>query len=185
MNKKELRKKALENRESILQKDREKWSLQIQREVRNSVWYKEAEAVLSYASFRSEVDTKLINEWILEDGKVLYLPKTYADKKYMEFYQVKELCSLQDGYQGIQEPQENCPFVGKEKKVLMLMPGVAFDKNHNRIGYGGGYYDRYLQCHGERISHTMLLAFSVQEVELIECEDCDIKPDEIIIEQKG
>ncbi len=181
MDKQELRKQALKKRDSLDFSMREKWSKEIQKKVRASVEYREAKIVLSYASFRSEVDTNWINQRILEDEKELYLPKTYGSKKEMVFYPVKELSSLEKGYQGILEPKETTPLLSTDKKVLILMPGVAFDKTGNRIGYGGGYYDRYLAKYPQY--HTMLLAFLGQQTqENIPAEDCDRKPDRIITE---
>ena len=89
---------------------------------------------------RSEVETTEINRKIRESGKALYLPKTYADRKEMAFYRVYSDADLIPGYQGILEPQEKEPFTEKlvslkPEKVLMLMPGAAFDDKGNRIGY--------------------------------------------------
>lgn len=184
MEKGEARRQALKKRDAITGEDRERWSLEIQREIREQLWYRQADIVLSYASFRSEVSTEKINEWILADNKQLFLPRTYAYRHRMEFYRVTDLSLLEAGYQGILEPKESEPpllLLPDGKNVLMLMPGVAFDENGNRIGYGGGYYDRYLEVYGDRIDNTVLLAFSGQRVPVIESELCDRKPDRIIV----
>jgi len=104
MNKSELRKRALERRNLVSMSEQEKWSKMIQEKISLSPWYHEADVVLSYAAFRSEVDTEWLNSKIIQDGKRLYLPKTYVKKHYMEFYEVKDLAELEFGYQGIQEP---------------------------------------------------------------------------------
>lgn len=189
MEKREGRCLAFKKRDGISEKDRERWSLEIQREVRSQPWYCQADIVLSYVSFRSEVSTGKINRWILEDGKQLFLPRTYADRHVMEFYRVSDLTMLTGGYQGIQEPAETEPFsaAGKTafldgKHILMIMPGVAFDKEGKRIGYGGGYYDRYLSVCGDWIENTVMLAFAEQEIPVFECEPCDRKPDRIIVQ---
>lgn len=188
MEKKEVRKAALQMRDAILPADRKKWSYEIQEKVRQSLWYRQADIVLSYASFRSETDTSLLNEWILEDGKHLYLPRTYINKKTMEFYRVTDLSALESGYQGIREPAEGiCLFRDEqpETRVLMLMPGVAFDEEGNRLGYGGGFYDRYLSAHGEKINGTMLLAFASQKAASVKAGQLDIRPDRIITNTIG
>lgn len=177
-----LRRLARHSRDDIPQDIRDGWSLEIQDRIRQFRWYQEAQIILSYVSFRSEVDTGKINQWILEDGKRLYLPRTYGDRHEMIYYRVRDLSLLQPGYQGIREPQEGegFPLQTGEMETLMLMPGLAFDGRGNRIGYGGGYYDRYLMQHGDRISHTVMLAFDRQRVPEIAVEECDIRPDRII-----
>lgn len=189
MKKSEVRRQALLKRDAIPFADREQWSGEIQQRVRNHPWYREADIVLSYAAFRSEVSTKEINQWILEDGKQLFLPKTFADRQVMEFYRVCDLHELSAGYQGILEPPEREALVQQNlpcdrSRGLMLMPGAAFDREGNRIGYGGGYYDRYLAAVGENACRTMLLAFSEQKVEQIDVEKYDRKPD-MIMTNKG
>jgi len=188
MNKSELRKRALERRNLVSMSEQEKWSKMIQEKISLSPWYHEADVVLSYAAFRSEVDTEWLNSKIIQDGKRLYLPKTYVKKHYMEIYDLKDLAELEFGYQGIQEPIGDtvafCDRKETSKKVLMLMPGVAFDCNRNRIGYGGGYYDQYLLEFGELIQRKILLAYDCQKVANIQVEQCDISPDEIITEKE-
>ena len=126
-----------------------------------------------------------MNQKIRESGKSLYLPKTYADRKEMAFYRVYSDADLIPGYQGILEPQEKEPFTEKlvslkPEKVLMLMPGAAFDDKGNRIGYGGGYYDRYLESHPQL--HTLALAFDMQVLFEVPAEEQDIKPQLLVTE---
>ena len=63
---------------------------------------------------------------------------------------------------------------------MMLMPALAYDKKGSRLGYGGGYYDRYLEKYGDRISHTVMLVFKRQQISEIPVEEWDIPPDGII-----
>ncbi len=182
--KKELRRLALQWRDGIPEADRAEWSQQIQELVITSRWYKEAEIILSYASFRSEVVTDGINERALRDGKRLYLPKTYPDRREMIFYRIRDLDDTSSGYQGIREPREQEPWNPQEQgagpAVLMLMPGAAYDRRGSRIGYGGGYYDRFLGSFGNSVSYKVMLAFAGQQVTEIPVEVCDIPPDRII-----
>ena len=146
--------------------------------------YKSADIVLSYASFRSEVITDSINQRIIDDGKELFLPKTYKESGEMIFYEVSSLDSLKSGYMGIREPapDDSFRFSPSDNNILIIMPGVAYDDEGNRLGYGGGYYDRFLSSYPDLISHTIMLAFSEQFVELIPTENTDIKPSMIISE---
>ncbi len=185
-----LRGRALALRDGIPEEDRESWSHRITERICRSEQWQRAKIVLSYASFRSEVDTGPVNRRALEEGKKLYLPRIFPSVRRMEFYRVRELDSLEKGYQGIREPQADeagifCPVDIPGEKVLMLMPGAAFDEKKNRIGYGGGYYDRYLERWKEYIGTKMLLAFSCQRVEEIAAEETDVAPDVIITELEG
>lgn len=165
-------------------------SRSIVKKVLDSELYKRAEIILSYSSIRSEVETDLLNRTVLEHGKQLYLPKTDFLKKQMYFYPVKDLSLLREGYQGILEPEETAfPdhmfFEEKEysrEQVLMIMPGAGFDENGNRMGYGGGYYDRYLSGYGERLT-SLFIAFYEQKTFLIPAEPFDRKPDHIMTQR--
>lgn len=160
------------------------------KKVLDSELYKRAEIILSYSSIRSEVETDLLNRTVLEHGKQLYLPKTDFLKKQMYFYPVKDLSLLRKGYQGILEPEETASpdhmfFEEKEysrEQVLMIMPGAGFDENGNRMGYGGGYYDRYLSRYGERLT-SLFIAFYEQKTFSIPAEPFDRKPDHIMTQR--
>lgn len=193
MEKKELRRQMLLVRDRLPKEER----FQLSQNVMERLWqwepFLQADRILSYASFRSEVVTDFLNERILREGKKLYLPKTDPDTHRMVFYPVERMSELVKGYQGIREPQGGKPLfdllgtsLNREVKpsgsIVMLMPGVAFDEEGNRIGYGGGYYDRYLSQNGGRIDYTCMLAFECQRVEKIETENCDIRPDRIMTE---
>lgn len=182
--KKGLRSQAHQNRDAIPVCRREEWSVEIQRKVRDSLWYQEAKIIFSYASYRSEVSTDLINQWALEDGKELYLPRTYVQRHQMICYRVRDLSLLTAGYKGIREPREDEPWDplahDTDSSVMMLMPALAYDKKGSRLGYGGGYYDRYLEKYGDRISHTVMLVFKRQQISEIPVEEWDIPPDGII-----
>lgn len=143
---------------------------------------------MSYASIRSEVHTERIHEKLLLEGRALYLPKTDPVAHRMEFYPVRNMEELTDGYQGIPEPEGGTPLFwdAREKcrNIVMLMPGAAFDTDRNRLGYGGGYYDRYLAQYGECIAYTCMLAYEVQQVKKIETDCYDIRPNRILTERR-
>ena len=185
MNKMILRKEALKKRDALDQSRREDLSGEIAKILLNTAFYNEADVILSYASFRSEVDTTGIHRQILADGKKLCLPKTFIERREMEFYYIDENAQMKAGYQGILEPDENQSvqwLPGRGQKVLMLMPGVAFDEQLHRIGYGGGYYDRFLAGYKGETLQKIMLAFSCQQTDFIEVEKTDVSPDEIVTE---
>lgn len=176
------RKEAKELREGLSNVYRKECSLSIEKHVRSTLMYHEAHAVFSYASFGSEVDTWEINRKILKDGKRLYLPKTYPKEMKMIFYPVTDLSELEAGYMGIYEPLEIGNHEVKEDRILMLMPGLAFDREKRRLGYGGGFYDRYLAQYPELT--TIMLAYAKQEMPRIITEDTDRKVMQIITENE-
>ena len=118
--------------------------------------YQNCTDIFCFVSFRSETDTRKIIEHSLAIGKRVYIPR--IDPYGMEFYQIQSLKELTLSKFGIPEPNQNMEklFIAdisrKENRgldeapttKLMLLPGLAFDYRGNRIGYGGGYYDKYL-----------------------------------------
>lgn len=184
MTKEQLRTIALQRRDAIDAEQRRQWSENIWQKIKGLKEFQMATHVLSYASFRSEVDTKHIQEYCWQKGKYYYLPRTNPVDKTMDFYEVTSRQDLVSGYQGIQEPAGGIVFSPADKKkndkLIMFMPGVAFDDFGNRIGYGGGYYDRYLSCFESYIDRTIFLAFDEQMVETIPAEQCDIRPMKIV-----
>lgn len=191
ISKEKVRRKALEVRDNLGEDWREKNSDVIVEKVLGLEQYKKAKIILSYCAFRSEVETKTLNQRVIGQGKKLYLPKTYSKEKKLCFYPVDNLKKLRRGYEGIYEPEETVPVeelfangseYGRED-VLMIMPGVAFDENGYRMGYGGGYYDRYLQQYGDKLT-SVLIAFEEQKSLIIPAEKCDIKPDYIVTQKE-
>lgn len=187
MDKKEIRKKTLQMRGELSENYRMQADDKICRSLASLEGYKQAKCILSYVSYKSEVDTKKILEMAWKDGKTVAVPKVLEKNGIMEFYEIQSLQELQTGYQGIEEPDitDKCP-INPEKmqeKVCMIMPGAAFDSQCNRIGYGGGFYDRYLNKH-PKVMETIALCYEIQLVEHIPAEVLDVKPDRIITEQR-
>ncbi len=143
--------------------------------------------ILIYVSYNQEVRTDDIIRKSIDNGKNVYVPKVFKkasqDKtvKYMEFVKIQSMDELEPGYMGIMEP------VSDEHEVpdggLMIMPGIAFDNERNRIGYGGGFYDRYLSEHMNDYYKTAI-CFDYQVVESIQADEFDIKPDKIITDRR-
>ena len=127
--------------------------------------YKNASTILFYASFDGEVETVEMIEEAMKDGKIVGLPRT--DRKINEIVPMK-IGALEDeleqGSYGIAEPPENSESLDLEKINMVIVPGVAFDKENRRLGRGGGYYDRFLSKISGSIP-TVGLAFDFQIVE--------------------
>ncbi len=138
--------------------------------------YKDAENVFLYISYNREVDTYMLLSQCLMDGKKVYAPRVLS-KTQMEFYRVSDENDLVSGYMGIMEPSDSCEKVSV-RSGLFIMPGLAFDYDFHRIGYGGGFYDRYLSDDNTFVKAA--LAFDFQLLESIPYEEHDLKPDYII-----
>ncbi|MBR1873904.1 MAG: 5-formyltetrahydrofolate cyclo-ligase [Eubacterium sp.] len=183
-----LRKRMLSIRDELTDDIRAENSELIRKKLVGSSIYKNAEIVLSYASYRSEVDTWAINKQILADNKKLYLPKTYVKEKRLRFIRVSDMDELKPGALGIMEPDGEGegidPKMTGAGAVLMIMPGVAFDNNGARLGYGGGFYDRYLSEYEELIPHTVLIAFEAQRADEICTDEYDIRPGQVLTEAR-
>ena len=140
----EIRKKCLWYRDAM---EPDKWA-EAGRIIKERVLLmerlKEAEVIFLYAAYKSEVPTKELIRELLASGKRVALPK--VNGKRMDFYEITAWEELLPGYQGILEPKahETALMLPRESDV-MLLPGAAFDNRGGRIGYGGGYYDRYLK----------------------------------------
>ena len=194
ISKEKVRKKAVETRDSIDEESRQQKSEEIAKKILEADWFKEADIVLSYHAFRSEVEVDTLNRAVLTQGKKLYMPKTYVKENQILFFEITDLSKLKRGYQKIWEPTGEEPEFSfetvkeEQKKVLMIMPGTAYDARGYRMGYGGGYYDRYLNAHEAEWKMidfmTVFAAFSEQKMILIPGERCDVKPDVIVTEKE-
>lgn len=174
--KKELRKKMRTKRSMLTKEQVEEDSRKIVSRLLETAEYKNTKKVFCYVSFEEEVDTVPFIRQALSDGKRVAVPR--VNGKEMEFYRIASLEELQPGYYGILEPVTN--EIEKELEGILIVPGLAFDAEYNRMGYGGGFYDRYLNQHP---SHKLLkaaLAYEFQIVSIIETEEHDRKMDMII-----
>ena len=179
--KKKLREEALLKRNSMAAEERAEKSRRIAEHLQQSEAYQTAKQVFSFVSMGSEVETRDILKQAWKDGKIVAVPKTEKGG-VMYFLQIKSFADLKEGRFGVMEP------AGKKEDALVpetgdlfLVPGALFDRRKNRIGYGGGYYDRYFEKHkGYR---KIGLAFSGQvRTAPIPMEKTDIPLDDIITE---
>lgn len=183
MNKIELRQHMLETRNALTIDEQKLYSDQIAHTVLNSDLYQNATNICVYQAFRNEVFCDKITEQALLDGKQVFVPVIDNDSKTMEFYQITFDTTWVDGAYGIKEPIIDSNSKILTDKALILMPGLVFDHQKHRLGYGGGYYDKYLGLYKEH--RTLALCYDFQVVEeSIPYEDHDILPDYIVTEKK-
>ena len=186
INKTTIRKEVLKKRDYLSKSERDYKSFICADRIIGHQWFYKAESIFCFISFGSEIDTRLIIEEAWKQGKKVYVPKIINHK--MDFYEIHSYQELEQGYRGIFEPiyTEN-PFLYKEQELLttpflFLMPGVAFDQANHRLGYGGGYYDRYLADKPILATYSIAIGFACQFVtELLPQEATDIKPYQIIL----
>ena len=149
----------------------------IVRRVSTHGWLLQAEGSYCYVEYQREVCTKEIIEQAWISKKRVGVPR--IDDCRMEFYYLTEFSQLEKGFCGILEPK-NCE-MANGRHPLVIMPGAVFDVQRHRIGYGGGFYDKYLETHTD--CKTMALAFSFQVEKAIPFEMHDICPHMIITEE--
>lgn len=183
--KKELRKKVQELRDSIDPGQRGLFSKKVAANLWSVPEFATAETVLFFISFRSEVDTMPMIRRALEEEKSVCVPCTDAGNKAMVASRIIDLDGdLELGNYDILEPKEEClrP-VPADSIDVVLMPGVAFDLTGGRLGYGGGYYDRFLEKCSPRCM-LIAVAFEVQIIEHVPCADHDARIHKIVTEKR-
>lgn len=111
----------------------------------NTWQYKSCEVLLTYVSTEIEVDTREIISRALADGKRVAVPRCIDSTRLMDFYFIKDFDDLESGYMGVLEPiPEKCEKMTDFSKGLCIVPALMFDLYGYRLGYGKGYYDRFL-----------------------------------------
>jgi 5-formyltetrahydrofolate cyclo-ligase len=176
MNKSELRKYYLNVRKNII--DRKNKEKEIFNRLINSEEYIKSKVIAFYYSLDSEVNTLELISYSLKNKKIILLPKVNGE--IMEFYQIKSLDGLIKSNFGVMEPNNGIIF-NKNNIDLIVVPGICFDKKRNRIGFGKGYYDKYL-CN--YYGHVVALCFEEQIYkDNIEISDTDIVIKKIITDK--
>lgn len=179
--KKQIRKTIIQKRLEMSKDEVRKKSKMITEMVLGLSQYQGADTIFCYVDFRNEVRTREIIEDAWRSGKKVAVPK--VEGKVMNFYQIQNWIDLREGYMNILEPVESCTKIEMQNEnKLMIMPGVAFDEERNRIGYGGGYYDKYLS---ERNGICKIaIAYENQMYQTLPCEVHDLKPNMVITERR-
>ena len=176
MNKEVLRKKGLEIRRGLSEKVRFEKSEKILKKLEEHEWFKAAKHVLFYYELSNEVNVSPLIEKYSE-LKTIYLPKVVSETHF-EIIPLSKETEMKKGAYKINEPRGEASSINPD---LIIIPGVAFDKEGNRLGMGKGYYDRYLKK--VRSVKKIGLAFEEQMLESIPKEPYDIPVDIIITDQ--
>lgn len=137
--------------------------------------YRQAKTIYGYLPYNQEVRTVPMLERALADGKKVAVPKVYGDE--MKFIYMTDLSLVENSDMGIPEPVADGP-EGDDPQALVLMPGLAFTEKGDRMGYGGGYYDKFLAREPEH--PTVALCYAFQMVESLPTQDHDIPVDVVL-----
>lgn len=193
-------------RDKLTHKDRQAFSTAITERLIQTEEYQTCSRLFTYVSFRSEVDTHEMIQRALSSRKEVFIPR--VEPQGMEFYRIRQLKGLIISSFGVPEPpameedrfrpenlsedtnttggnmdshrNDMASYKNSPLRNLMLLPGLAFDPEGNRIGYGAGYYDKYLGFYGADAFFKAALAFDFQILDRIEAMEHDIKADMII-----
>lgn len=177
MDKGALRREIREKKRAMTSQEIAAASEGLAKQLFQSQLYRQAKTIYGYLPYNQEVRTVPILERALADGKKVAVPKVYGDE--MKFLYMQDLSLVEKGYAGIPEPIADTP-VAEDKDALVLMPGLAFDKAGHRIGYGGGFYDKFLAKEPEH--PTVALCYGFQMFDKLETEAFDIPVDLVLWE---
>ncbi len=173
-----IRAKLLEMRRGLSSKDIEEASAAIFQSMLQLDVVKDAEHILIYSNFDNEVKTAEMTGWLLYQKKNVYLP--LVEGREMFAADIKTTLELSDF--GVAQPKwENAKIISPEKLDLIIVPGVAFDKQKNRIGFGMGYYDAFL---AKTKAYRLALAYDFQMLDSIPAQPHDQKMDSIMTQEQ-
>ena len=206
MDKKKIRLLVKERKKDYSDAQLEQMSGKITARIRSLPQYREAETVFAYMDMPGEVKMRDFIRRCMKDGKTVAVPKIIVSEtdgakqtapdgvfalnssgksslREMRFFRILSFKDLQEGTMHIMEPDpRKCPCMDAEENALIIMPGVAFDTDRHRIGYGGGFYDRYLEAHPDH--PTVAAAYGFQVFDRIPSEIQDIRPQILVTEEK-
>ncbi|MEA5003716.1 MAG: 5-formyltetrahydrofolate cyclo-ligase [Christensenella sp.] len=176
MNKQEIREKVLDMRRSLTSKYIEDESIKAIDRLLNLPELSDVKNVLVYSDFDCEVKTANLTGWLLYHGAQVFLPVVHEKKMYAANIKsaVLELSCF-----GVAQPKYNeAEIIEPDMLDLIIIPGVAFDRALNRVGFGGGYYDAFLKQASR--AKKIALAYDFQILDQVLCEAHDVKMDMIV-----
>ena len=175
MDKSALRREIREKKKAMSLSEIEERSARLGELFAQTDAYRQAKSLYGYMPYNQEVRTIPILERAIRDGKRVAVPKVYGDT--MKFIYLDDLTQVANSDMGIPEPIADEP-VADDKTALVLMPGLAFDEAGHRIGYGGGFYDKFLTAEPDH--PTVALCYDFQMYAHLDTEEFDIPVDMVI-----
>lgn len=168
--KRALRKQLLAARAAVLPEKKREWDAALCARFLALPEVQRAGAVYCYLSYGSEIDTRTLLSELRSRGVRTACPRVSENGKDMEFFWIGGPEDCAAGFHGILEPGSGCA-PAKEPEALLLLPGLAFTRNGERLGYGGGFYDRFLMREPEH--QTAALAYPFQLLDALPAEAHD------------
>lgn len=184
VSKQSIRGRFLELRDNLSVSERKAKSREIWEHLKQVPEYQAARTVLVYLDYRSEVmTTGLVKELLADSSKKVFAPK--VEGMHVNFYEIRTLGELKEGYQGIREPEGDpgkrfTRDMASKERTVVLVPGAVFDRQRGRMGYGKGFYDRFLSGYPE--VYGIALSFACQIAKEVPMEAHDRRPDMIVTE---
>ena len=166
MEKKKMREAVLARRDAMPAAARTAASIAILEKVHTMPAYVNAKVVLTFVGFGSEIETQAFFERVVADGKMAVLPRVDRGSQSLILHSVRGISELVTSKWGIREPLPSAPQVSIGAVEFVLMPGVAFDRAGNRLGYGRGYYDRLVASADPSLARVAA-AYSCQVVDRV------------------
>lgn len=181
MEKEEVRKNMRARRKALKPEEREVFQKQAQKNLLSLQEFRQAEWIFPFVSCGTEIDTVALIQAVLAEGKHhLAAPRVRGEE--MDFVLLHSIQDLVPGAMQILEPTGSQIVTANEG--LMLMPGLAFDLQGNRVGYGAGYYDRYLENYDSSKLVKVAYAFDFQIVDYIQAEEHDRRVDAVVTDRR-
>lgn len=184
LSKEELRKAFLKMRVNFDSKKIEEYSDIVSKSILSHYLYNEMKNIMVYISFKNEVNLKYLIEQSWMNGKNIFIPKTNIVAHTMQPYQINSWDDTIKGNYNLIEPKNNLTPFPIDEIELVLVPGIVFDRKGNRLGYGGGYYDRFFSqfiVHPFRIG----VCYEFQLIDNLPSEQHDLPMNEIVTEESN
>ena len=181
-----LRRRMLGRRDVMDTWTRAALSRAIVRDIVETSVYRRSNTVMAYASFGNELQTDEFVRHVLDQGKILLLPKVNRQRELLEIYRVRDpVQDLRVGTWGIREPRpDRCARMEPHIIDFVLVPGLAFDRRGRRLGYGGGFYDKLLADSLSPCAWLVAGAFESQMVEKVPVDEHDM-PMDVVVTERG
>lgn len=174
----------LKNRSKIAKDTREAYSREIANSLYETDHYKDAETIMAFISFGSEINTRYLIEHAIDEGKTVVIPVMVPETRELKISRILDYSELEIGHYNILTPKkEFLRFLEAETIDLVLVPGLIFAKDGYRIGYGGGYYDRFLSKLNKDVP-KLAIGFDMQLTDKVPTDEYDIPVDYILTEKQ-
>ncbi|WP_227395150.1 5-formyltetrahydrofolate cyclo-ligase [Jeotgalibacillus aurantiacus] len=177
LDKKDLRKTMLQRMKDLSGDDRILLTEGVHERLFQTDEWRHAQTVGLTVSTGFELETRPVIERAFQDGKAVAVPRCIPSRKALVFHEIQDITDVKPSFFNLLEPPESLPVIHKDDIDLLIVPGLIFDRAGYRIGFGGGYYDRFLTDYRKM---TASLCFRFQIMDQIPHETHDIPVNKLI-----